>query len=745
MAQSPQQANYAAELAPVSPTPQQPDQNEHNQRVNQIHQVHESTSELPQPNSLPLDDSEAETEIIEDAKKSGETDEEDEEDRYWNKFQKSRRHRSLVESSVNDLPSSATVSRRNSFDAEMKILSDASDDDDVPRRMARKRKQQNDHDADNNKVSNAAKEPKVEKRRRGRPRKDSAGTSVSETHATATDKGRPKGRTPCQDPNKPDKAGRTKLFTFTGSGNLEKVKELISRGADVNFRDNAGWTPLHEASLKGQDAIASYLVQCGADVNARGFGDDTPLHDASSNGYPRCVRLLVDAGADVFALNSDKQTPLDVCDDEESSKILEEKMMQLNRLVAQDESGRTILHRACVNGHYEEAATLLKQGANANAKDNEGWTPLHEAVRHGDLEIAKLLIQHNADVNFSGLRGSTALHEASLHNHINIVKFLVENGADVEACNDDGNTAYNVTTSAEIRRTLAARLDELKKQRNASDAIDEVTFLSHAKQRKHRGMAATSNSSRTLSREERKIQAIMRTFEAMEQNKRGRRSRARAYSTTGDDEYDYDAENAFKSETGVRRKRRATRGRHKSSSVDGDSSREQSLEPENKPSTPRKVDVSKLDPHKKDTSGRTPIFKWAIRGDLNVVETLIKAGADPNARDNAGWTPLHEVALRGRIEVARLLLENGADPNSKGADYDTPLHDATENEHIEVVEILLKFGANPRLTNTKGVSSIDIAKESENQALLEMLEKAAANISQDKRHGTFNDQADEKG
>lgn len=33
--------------------------------------------------------------------------------------------------------------------------------------------------------------------------------------------------------------------------NPEKVKELLSLGADPNSKDNAGWTPLHEACNYG--------------------------------------------------------------------------------------------------------------------------------------------------------------------------------------------------------------------------------------------------------------------------------------------------------------------------------------------------------------------------------------------------------------------------------------------------------------------------------------------------------------
>ncbi|KAI8139434.1 ankyrin repeat-containing domain protein [Fennellomyces sp. T-0311] len=603
-------------------------------------------------------------------------------------------------------------------DSDMSGQEEFNDDDDERLRRKRKLEKNSSSSRKTLKVS----QPQ-EKRRRGRPRKEStseAPEGIERRRSSSASSGKdmprrkPKGRVPCQDPNKPDKAGRTKLFVFTGSGHLDKVKELVERGANVNFRDNAGWTPLHEASLKGQNDVARFLIACGADVNARGFGDDTPLHDASSNGFPDCVKLLVDAGADVFALNSDKQTPLDVCDDPESARIIEHKIKELNRLVAKDETGRTLLHKACSEGNYDEAALLLKQGANANAQDKNRWTPLHEAARFGSVAIAKVLVQHGADINYPGQQGNTALHTASISGHEDLVHYLLEAGADVDATNENNDSAYNVTTFAAIRRILAARIDELRKQRTASDAIDEITFISHTKQRRHRPDA--SGPSRPLSREERKIQAIMRSFEVMEQNKRPRRARR---NPANDEEMEDDDDDELPKDS--KKRRGPARRRQKSCSADVGSSREPSVDPEVRP---QKKSIDKLDPRKKDTSGRTQLHKFAIRGDVNVVETLLKAGANPNESDNAGWTPLHEAALRGRDQVVQLLLENGADANSKGADQDTALHDAVENNHVQVIGHLLKYGASPHARNAKGLTPLEIAVENGYDAIEQILKRA---------------------
>ena len=53
------------------------------------------------------------------------------------------------------------------------------------------------------------------------------------------------------------------------AGNLEKVKELISRGVDLNAKDNLNWTALHHAAFNGHLDIVKELIKNHADLNAK--------------------------------------------------------------------------------------------------------------------------------------------------------------------------------------------------------------------------------------------------------------------------------------------------------------------------------------------------------------------------------------------------------------------------------------------------------------------------------------------
>ena len=61
-------------------------------------------------------------------------------------------------------------------------------------------------------------------------------------------------------------------------GNLDKVKQLIEEGANVDVRDENNDTPLFIAVGKGDEVLAELLISKGANVNAVCTLGYTPLH-----------------------------------------------------------------------------------------------------------------------------------------------------------------------------------------------------------------------------------------------------------------------------------------------------------------------------------------------------------------------------------------------------------------------------------------------------------------------------------
>ena len=78
----------------------------------------------------------------------------------------------------------------------------------------------------------------------------------------------------------------------------EKVKELISRGVDLNAKDYMDRTALHYAAYNGHLDIVKELIKNHADLNAKSVKGWTALHEAALSGHLEVVKELLEAGID---------------------------------------------------------------------------------------------------------------------------------------------------------------------------------------------------------------------------------------------------------------------------------------------------------------------------------------------------------------------------------------------------------------------------------------------------------------
>ena len=154
------------------------------------------------------------------------------------------------------------------------------------------------------------------------------------------------------------------LIEASKIGELDMVKQLTEKGADVNHPDNNGYTPLIFASRYEYWGIVKYLVSHGADVNHANNNGYTPLILASRKGRLEIVKYLVEHGANVNQANNDGNTPLNA---------------------------------ASANGYLEIIKYLVDHGANVNQANIDGETPLIWAIQYGQDDIIKYLVSRGAD------------------------------------------------------------------------------------------------------------------------------------------------------------------------------------------------------------------------------------------------------------------------------------------------------------------------------------------------------------
>jgi uncharacterized protein len=110
------------------------------------------------------------------------------------------------------------------------------------------------------------------------------------------------------DPNAPSERGQVGLYLALKGDSPKVFKVLMQHPAlKIDLANSAGETPLMMAALRGEVDAMKQLLARGAQLNRNGW---TPLHYAASAPEPNAVALLLERGAVVDALAPNGTTAL---------------------------------------------------------------------------------------------------------------------------------------------------------------------------------------------------------------------------------------------------------------------------------------------------------------------------------------------------------------------------------------------------------------------------------------------------
>lgn len=136
-------------------------------------------------------------------------------------------------------------------------------------------------------------------------------------------------------------------------GNLDRVKELVEQGADVNAKNENGDAVMIYAAYKYRWDVVKYLVEQGADVNAKTDKGLSVLHSAALRNKSETIEYLASYANVVPPLKS----------------------------------------------NFEVVKWLVEHGAEVDAKSDDGVSVLHYAASNGCLNTVQFLVEHGADIN----------------------------------------------------------------------------------------------------------------------------------------------------------------------------------------------------------------------------------------------------------------------------------------------------------------------------------------------------------
>ncbi|KAI1424997.1 ankyrin repeat-containing domain protein [Xylaria sp. FL1777] len=222
------------------------------------------------------------------------------------------------------------------------------------------------------------------------------------------------------------------LLAATGSGQLGVVEWFLEKRTAWLTFDADAITALVNASLHGRSDIAGALLKAGADPNGI-----VPERIIDPNGFSLSTSRGTNKGAHDNIIN-----PLQAAI---SRLRLLDRIAKMT-LLEKDSRRRMVVKKQPVLNEENIVKLLLDHGADANNLGGRNELPIQIAAAHCSREVVQWLIESGADIN-AVASGESALFAAARRKNCgaSIVQLLIDLGADVPV---DGDAVKSLLNNA---------------------------------------------------------------------------------------------------------------------------------------------------------------------------------------------------------------------------------------------------------------------------------------------------------
>ncbi len=424
-------------------------------------------------------------------------------------------------------------------------------------------------------------------------------------------------------------------------------------------------------------------------------GGDERLVEAVKSRDGEAARALVSQRVDVNAPEADGATPLHWAAHWDDLQTADALLAAGAHVDAANDYGVAPLALAATNGSLAMVERLLGAGADPNAPDENGATPLMFAARTGRVEVVGALLAGGADVDArDAAHGQTASMWAASAGHAEVLRRLLDAGADVQARSAGGYTpllfAVRENRTAAVRLLLARGADVDAVAADGTTPLVVAVFLGHWPLA-HRLLAhgadpdADGAGFAPLHWAAGVWETALTTTEA------GGTAGWARYASRGPGKLELvEALLAHGADPNIRLRRN--------------------------PPTHGFLGFRRM-----AMAGATPFIVAARAADVEVMRTLVAAGADPLLTTDDETTALVAAAgyayaigadihaERQALEAARLIIAAGVDVNGANTVGETALHAAAYTGWDRIAELLLDNGADVDAENIVGWTPLAIA------------------------------------